>query len=114
MGVCAHPLLCVLCQVSECHPGIAGLLCARALLAHLWAFLASMAEPMFWLLCVARILSAFWQVQCAQAGALRAIVCRGGPALRGCRGLILWLYTGRWSFGLRRCHFVVGPGSMLS
>ena len=38
MGVCAHPLLCVLCQVSECHPGMAGLLCARALLAHLWAF----------------------------------------------------------------------------
>ena len=31
MGVCAHPLLCVLCQVSECHPGMAGLLCARAL-----------------------------------------------------------------------------------
>ena len=87
-------------------PGHCSRICGR--------FLASMAAPMFWLLCVARILSAFWQVQCAQAGALRAIVCKGGPALRGCRGLILWLYAGRWSFGLHRCHFVVGPGYMLS
>ena len=45
MGVSTGPLLLGLLRVSECCPGVTGLLCARAMLTHLPAFFGSMAAP---------------------------------------------------------------------
>ena len=81
MGVSAGPLLLGLLRVSECHPGVTGLLCSRAVLAHLRAFLVPWPRRC----CDCRAWDVFslrWQIQYEQAGALRAIVCRGGSALR--------------------------------
>ena len=86
----AGPLLLGLLQVSECCPGVAGLLCARAVLAHLPAFLVPWPRRC----CNCRawhVFSLRWQIRYEQAGALRAIVCRGGSTcadvggrVRGC------------------------------
>ena len=81
MVVSAGPLILGLLRVSESCPGVAGLLCARAVLSLLPAVLVPW--PRRCSNCRAwDVFSLRWQIQHEQAGALRAIVCRGGSALR--------------------------------